>query len=100
MIPAGHTLDSYLAELETHWSRLIDKQARANLVEELKSLVRDNLRQTLKVQKRFRITRENLIQLASSIVGRTPALQNLGGKESLRMYIELYLLKLLQTIKF
>jgi hypothetical protein len=100
MVPSGYTLDTYLSELETRWSRLIDKQARANLVEDINSLVRDKLRQTMRVHRRFKITRENLIQLASNIVSRTPSLQNLSGKESLRMYIELYLIKLLQTVQF
>ncbi|MDR1565945.1 MAG: hypothetical protein LBS48_01520 [Treponema sp.] len=100
MVPQGHSLDSYLAELETRWSRLINQQARANLVEDVNALVRDNLRRTLRVHRHFKITRENLAQLAAGIVNGTPSLRDLSGKESLRMYIELYMVKLLETVKF
>jgi hypothetical protein len=99
LVPPGYTLDSYLAELETRWSRLIDKQARTNLVEDVNSLVRDNLRQTLRVRRHYKVTRENLTTLAENIVNRTSSLQALHGKDSLRTYIELYLIKLLETIK-
>ena len=100
MVPQNHTLDSYLEELKIRWVRLIDKQARENLVEDVNSLVRDNLRQTLRVHKRYKITRENLVQLAANILDRTPSLHGLGGKDSLRTYIELYLVKLLETVRF
>jgi hypothetical protein len=100
ILPPGHTIDTYLEELEGRWSRLIDKQARANLVEDVNSLIRDNLRRTLRIQKHYRITRENLAQLAANIVSRTPSLQNIGAKDSLRMYMELYLVKLLENMKF
>jgi hypothetical protein len=100
MVPPGQSLDSYLDELKTRWSRLINKQARDNLVEDVNSLVRDNLRQTLRVHKHYKITRENIATLASNIVSRTPSLQILSGKDSLRTYIELYLVKLLETVKF
>ena len=99
MVPQYHTLDSYLEELKFRWVRLIDKQARDNLVEDVNSLVRDNLRQTLRVQKHYTITRDNLVQLASNILSRTPSLDALGAKDSLRTYIELYLVKLLESFK-
>ncbi|WP_148257614.1 hypothetical protein [Leadbettera azotonutricia] len=100
MVPSGQSIDSYLDELKTRWSRLISKQARDNLVEDVNSLVRDNLRRTLRVHRHYKITRENLATLASNIVSRTPSLQTLSGKDSLRTYIELYLVKLLETVKF
>lgn len=100
VVPRGHTLDTYLNELKGHWSRLIDKKARDNLIEDVNSLIRDNLRQTLRVQKQFRITRDNLVLLAGSIMNRSPNLQDLNSKDFLRTYIELYLVKLLLTIRF
>jgi hypothetical protein len=100
LVPPDHGLETYLDELEGRWIRLIDKKARADLVEDVKSLVRDNLRQTLRVQKHFRVTRETLSVLASDIVNRTPSLRELSGKDSLRLYVELYLVKLMQNMKF
>ncbi|MDR0720470.1 MAG: hypothetical protein LBF78_12605 [Treponema sp.] len=100
MVPLGFTLDSYLEDLASRWSRILNMQARKNLVEDVNSLIRDNLRKTLRVQKQYKITRENLSQLAISIVSHTPSLQSLNPKEALLTYIELYLVKLLENQQF
>ena len=99
LVPSGYTLDSYLEELETRWSRLIDKKARENLIEDVKSLIKDNLRQNLKLSKHFGLTQENISQMASNIVTRTPTLASLSGRDSLILYSELYLIKLLQSVR-
>jgi hypothetical protein len=100
LVPPNHSLETYLDELESRWIRLINKKARADLIEDVKSLIRDSLRQTLRVKKHFKITHETLSTLASNIVNRTPSLQELHGKDSLLLYVELYLLELMQTMKF
>ena len=99
LVPAGHTLESYLEELESRWSRLIDKQARNNLIEDVKSLIRDNLRQNLKLKKHFKLTEEEISQMSVNIVTRTPTLASLSGRDSLILYSQLYLIKLLENIK-
>jgi hypothetical protein len=99
LVPKGQTLDSFLAELETRWSRLLDKQARADLVNDVNSLVRDNLRHSVRIHKTRKINQEGLEETADGIVAHTPALQSLGGQDSLRMYMELYMVKLLLNIK-
>lgn len=99
LVPQGQTLDEYLAELETRWIRLLNKQARQNLVEDVKSLVRDHLRQTLRIQKKKKISRESLSEMTSVLISRTPALRSLGGQDSLHLYMELYMVKLLLTFK-
>jgi hypothetical protein len=100
LVPPNHSLETYLEELENRWIRLINKKARTDLVEDIKSLVRDNLRQTLRLRKQFKVTREALSSLASNIVNRTPSLQELSGKDSLLLYVEIYLIKLMQNMKF
>ena len=99
MVPPGHSLDSYLEELESRWSRLINNQARENLIEDVKSLVRDYLRQNLKVNRKFRLTQEVISQMATNIVTRSPALSSLSGRDSLILYTELYLVKLLENTR-
>ena len=99
LVPAGYTMKSYLEELENRWSRLIDKKARENLIEDVKSLLRDNLRQTLRIQKHFRPDQETISQMAQNIITRTPSLAVLNGRNSLILYSELYLIKLLGSIK-
>jgi len=99
MVPSGFTLDSYLEDLESRWSRLIDQQARENLVEDVNSLIRDNLRRNLKLQKNYMFNRDVIHQMAVNIITRTPTLAVLSGREFLILYAEFYLIKLLQNIK-
>ena len=99
LIPEGHTIESYMEELEPRWSKLIDKQARKNLSEDVKSLLRDNLRKTLRIKKHFKLTRELVREMAQNIVTRTPTLASLSGRDSLILYAELYLVKLLRNLK-
>jgi hypothetical protein len=98
LIPSGHTVDGYLPELEGRWSRLIDNKARANLVEDVKSLVRDYFRKTTRLQKNLKPTVDTLREMADTLVSRNPALQKLSSQESLRLYIQVYLIKLLHNI--
>jgi hypothetical protein len=99
LVPQGQTLDTYLAELETRWSRLLNEQARRNLIEDVKSLVRDNLRRIIHLHKKKRISREVLSEIASSLISHNSTLQSLGGQESLRLYLELYMVKRLINFK-
>ena len=99
IVPPGYSLDTYLEELESRWSKLIDKKARENLIADVKSLIRDHLRANLKLQKKFQLTRKTVSQMAESAIVRSPSLSNLSDRDSLMHYSELYLLKLLQTIR-
>jgi hypothetical protein len=99
LVPPGQSLDEYLADLETRWSRLLDKQARQNLIEDVNALVRDRLRHTLRLHKKRKISREGLGGIAANLVSEIPALRSLSAQDSLRLYLELYMVKLLLTFK-
>jgi hypothetical protein len=99
IVPLGQSLDEYLADLESRWSRLLNKQARQNLIEDVNALIRDKLRQTIRVHKKKEISRENLDEIATAIAASAPALRSLGGQESLHLYMELYMIKLLLNFK-
>jgi hypothetical protein len=99
MVPPGYSFDSYLEELENRWSRLLDRKARENLIEDVKSLIRDKLRRALKLQKRFMLTRETISQIAHNIVTHNQALSSLNSRDSLILYSELFILKLLENIR-
>jgi hypothetical protein len=88
-----------MKELESRWSRLINRKARENLVEDARSLIRDNLRRNLKVQKSFKLTGESISQMATYIINSNKALASLADRDSLVLYTELYILKLLGNIK-
>jgi hypothetical protein len=99
LVPPGKTLDEYLKEVEIRWSKLLDKQARNNLVEDINSLVRDNLRKTLRLRKHARLSEEDLRDLAEGIVKGTPSLETLKASDYLSLYMQLYMLKLLLNIR-
>jgi hypothetical protein len=98
-VPEGYTLGSYLAELETRWGRLIDKKARRNLVEDVNSLIRDRLRYILRRQHHHRITVNGIKNLSAKIIQDSPVLRQLPEKESLRIYIQLYIVKALAATR-
>ena len=100
IVPKHHTMETYLNELESEWSRVINEQARANLIEDVNSLIRHNLRQIMRVQRHYKVNRQNLAQLAEYILATTPSLKKLRGQESLKAYIELYLVKLIENEQF
>jgi hypothetical protein len=97
LVPRGQTLDGYLAELEGRWIRIINKQARSDLLNDVNSLVRDHLRQALRIRKNRKISAEQLDEMAAAIISHTPALQGLSAQDSLRLYVELYMVKLLSS---
>jgi hypothetical protein len=97
LVPGGQTLDEYLAELEGRWIRIINKQARSDLLNDVNSLVRDHLRQAVRIRKNRKISAGQLDEMSAAIIAHTPALQSLGAQDSLRLYMELYMVKLLLT---
>jgi hypothetical protein len=99
IIPQGHTIDTYMEELSDRWSRLLNKKARENLIDDVQSLLRDQIRRNLKIHKHFKLTRENISQIAANCINRSQALSSLSGKDSLILYSELYMLKFLKSFK-
>jgi hypothetical protein len=98
-VPDGYTLETYLEEMESRWSRLIDKKARKNLREDVNFLIRDRLRQTLRFQSRAKVTGNVVRSLAAKILRETPSLGQLTEQEALANYIQLYIIKLVVNSK-
>ena len=99
LIPTGYTLDEYLTVLEDRWIRLIDMEARENLISDVKYLAKENLRRTLRLNRQFKPAREAINQLAYNFVIRHPVLSTVAARDSLILYVELYFVKLLVSIK-
>lgn len=87
-----------LPELIDLWNPLIDPTAKANLVEDVNSLVRDFLRK-LKILSRLQApSLERLEKLAEELTAHE-ALQKIRNKEPLRRYILLYMLEVLGKVR-
>jgi hypothetical protein len=95
LVPQGSTMDTYLEELISRWGRLLNKQAKENLVEDVNSLVRDRLRQMLRFQKNTTVNRDTMDKLANAILDGSKGLQKISEQNALFLYIKLYLIKLL-----
>lgn len=99
LVPVGETLEVRLINLELKWNRLVIDKFRKNLVSDVQSLVRDNLRKMLRMHRVVKISRKAIEQSAAMIISGTPALQKLGNREALYLYIQLYMVQLLINIK-
>ena len=95
LVPRGKSLESYLEELASRWGLLLNKQAKQNLVEDVNSLVRDKLRQQLRIQKNAAVTGDTLDKLTNSIMDSSQGLLKINEQNTLFQYIKLYLIKLL-----
>jgi len=95
IVPAGVTIDSYLLELEGRWNTMLNRDAKANLTEDVNSLVRDYLRGVLRSMKAESFTPERVKTLASNLAD-TPNLLRIKNHNALELYIQLYMARALQ----
>lgn len=95
VVPEGYTLDEYLAALVGKWNVNLDLSAKANLTEDINSLVRDYLRNILRTMKPSAFTAERLETLAANLAD-TPTLLKIRNHTALEEYIKLYMLRLLK----
>jgi hypothetical protein len=100
IVPPGEEMDVYLARLENRWNTLLSEQAREDLSTDVKTLVRDRLRQTLHGQRHIMLTRDTLEKLATRTSDENSALRDLHNQDDLRQFIVLYMVKLLMQGKF
>jgi hypothetical protein len=95
IVPKGKTPEEYLAELEKKWSGLFDKRDRQDRISGVQALVRDHLREMKARKENRNFTRERLREVSAVIVTGNASLKTFKDRESLRLYIELYMLKLM-----
>lgn len=95
LVPSGVTTDEYLRELEGRWNTLLNHEAKANLTEDVNSLVRDYLRGVLRSMKAEQFTLERVKTLAANLAD-TPTLMRIKNHSALELYIQLYMVRALQ----
>jgi hypothetical protein len=99
LVSGARDINSYLKELQSQWGRLLDPKAQQDLVDDVNSLIRDNLRQSLRVWKKQRLSLVHLRDLAQGLVYGNSNLRTLANREALMLYMQVYMVKLLKTIK-
>jgi hypothetical protein len=96
ILPPGYTMDGYLRQLENRWRKIMDKKDQTILVEDVKSLIRNRLRHILRLQAHRKVGPKSIVTLSEAIIAQSPALQQLDAQDSLRLYIQLSIIKLLE----
>jgi hypothetical protein len=99
MVPIDKDIDSYLKELQNHWGQLLDPKAQHNLVEDVNALIRDNLRHSIRVWGKQRLSPASLQDLAQGIVNGNPTLRNINSRDALFLYMQIYMVKILKTVR-
>jgi hypothetical protein len=95
LVPSGYSLDEFLDELEGRWNNLLNPTAKADLREDVNSLVRDYFRNVIRTMKPSGVSTERIKSMASHLSG-TPSLLKIKNHSALEQYVQLYMLKLLK----
>ena len=96
-VPQGSTIERELSSYEHTWNRMLSKQARDNLTEDVISLIRDYMRKILRTLRANNFTPERINNLATTLV-KTPGMQKIQDQAELHMYVQLYMVKLIKGL--
>jgi hypothetical protein len=92
-VPEGSTIDRELDSYSKQWNKLITKEAHAQLTEDVNSLIRDYMRKVIHTISAQTFTVNRIESLAESLV-KTPNMQKISDQDTLYMYIQLYIIRL------
>ncbi len=95
LLPQGQSLEDRMISLNGRWNTMLDVQAKANLTEDIHSLVRDFVRNALRTMRPSSFTLERIETMAANIADR-PNLLKIRNHQALEEYIKLYIIKLLK----
>ncbi len=95
-VPEGRSLNDLLEELADKWNPLFDTTQRKNLVEDVNALVRDFLRPIRRSLLLKPPDAERVHALAEQLSG-SKSLAKIAKKDHLLRYLELYVVKCLDT---
>ncbi len=97
-VPDNSTLERELTSYELMWNRMLNKQARENLTDDVNSLIRDYMRKIIKTLRANNFTPERIRNLAETLA-KTPNMQKIKDHDDLCMYIQLYMVKLIKNLQ-
>ena len=97
LVPESSSLEREIAAYENEWNQLLGKKNRQNLTEDVNSLVRDYLRKILRTLPASGFNKDRIESLADTLV-KAPGLMKIQNHPALKMYCELYMIKLVKNI--
>ncbi|MDR3302449.1 MAG: hypothetical protein LBT01_08000 [Spirochaetaceae bacterium] len=95
LIPENTPIESYLDTLNNRWNQLINKKDQYNAREDVQAIIRAYLHKMMKITRTAVLSRQMLDESAETIVRTTPALVKVNNKNALRLFIKIYMTKLL-----
>ena len=98
LVQNGNTLEQELSIQEDIWNRTLNPTMKKNLTEDVNSLIRDYIRQTLRTLRASSFDIERIKNLAEELAA-TPNLMKIKNADALRVYIQLYILRLIKNLK-
>jgi len=98
-VPAGKSIDDALQALAEKWNPLFDPEKRKNLVEDVNALVRDYLRPIRRSLLMNPPDTARVDELAGQL-SKAKSLAKITRRDTLLQYLELYLLKCLDSATF
>ena len=96
MVPAGKTTEQYLGEMENLWRKVMDPEAKKQLVRDVHSQIKRKLKPILDARGNRKITSQSIDEMADSIIMVSPSLTELNNSEKLHSYVALYVARLLR----
>jgi hypothetical protein len=99
MAPEGSSVDEYLDKLNDRWNQLINPKEQKTQRDDVNALIRNYVQQVYKIQASSLLTMTLLDDIAANLVRHTPALTKINNKNALRLYIKIYITKLLGSTK-
>ncbi|MBO5137618.1 MAG: hypothetical protein J6B81_03860 [Spirochaetaceae bacterium] len=96
-VPANSTLERELSSYEQIWNKMLNKQVRLDLTDDVNSLIRDYVRKIIKTLRASNFTPERIKNLAETLV-KTPNMQKIKDHDELCMYVQLYMVKLIKNL--
>jgi hypothetical protein len=99
LIPEEYSLDSYLDALEGRWNQLADDRTRRASRRAVDALVRNRVLGILGSHKRRVLSMEEITSTASDIVDFSPTFQKIPGKKALKSYAEVFIIKVMRTLR-
>jgi hypothetical protein len=96
MIPDGNSVDGYLDALNDRWNHLISKKEQLNAREDVQAIIRSYTYKMMKIIRTTVVSKQMLDESAETIVRTTPAFSKINNKNALRLFIKIYMIKVLQ----
>lgn len=93
-VPEGSTIDRELNSYENQWNKLITPGAHTQLTQDVNSFIRDYLKKSARTFSGQSITANRIDGLADTLMN-APNMKRIGNPQALKMYVKLYMLRLL-----